>query len=182
MTNLMQTYYEQAQLSDAAYAVLAKGMSRDTYEDALVQRGFTVEEAAAFAGKYSIIDTFVDDESSFFAVLFQEKDANGNGTNKKTLAIRGTNDPFDLFITDQQLALFGATSQSFAMRASYTDILAGLAPADMLTITGHSLGGFLAQALSADFSFPVSHVYTYNAPGLNSFLSNPFGQIGRAHV
>ena len=25
MTNLMQTYYEQAQLSDAAYAVLAKG-------------------------------------------------------------------------------------------------------------------------------------------------------------
>ncbi len=33
------------------------------------------------------------------------------------------------------------------------------------SITGHSLGGFLAQALAAEFDSDVSAVYTYNAPG-----------------
>ena len=89
MTSLIQMYYEQAQLSDAAYAVLAKGMSRDDYEDALVQRGFTIEEAADFADKYAIVDVFSDDETSFYAVLFQEKDASGNLTTRRRSPFEG---------------------------------------------------------------------------------------------
>jgi hypothetical protein len=32
-------------------------------------------------------------------------------------------------------------------------------------ITGHSLGGFLAQAFTVDHATDVIHTYTYNAPG-----------------
>lgn len=49
MASLIQTYYEQAQLSDAAYADLLPGMSSSAYRQALRDRGFTIEEAADFA-------------------------------------------------------------------------------------------------------------------------------------
>lgn len=118
MSGLIQTYYEHAQLSDAAYAILATGMSRGDYQDALVQRGFTIAEAAAFAATYSIVETYPDDETSFFAVLFSK-----TGTNEKILAIRGTSDFYDLAISDAQLALLGVTSQDVALKSFYPDIL-----------------------------------------------------------
>jgi len=39
------------------------------------------------------------------------------------------------------------------------------------TVTGHSLGGYLAAGLVADFGSSISHAYLYNAPGNNSSIS-----------
>lgn len=162
MASLIETYYAHAQLSDAAYALLVDGMSGQSYINALRERGFTAAEATAFAAQYSIVKTFEDLNSSFFAVLFQK-----NGTNQKVLAIRGTQEPFD-FLTDAELALLGVTDQNVSLRLSYPQIVAQLEPTDTLTVTGHSLGGFLAQVLSAEPPVPISHVYTYNAPGIGA--------------
>ena len=92
MSNLIHPYYENAQLSDAAYADLAAGMIRREYEDALIARGFSSLQAAEFANRYSIVSTFNDSGTGFSATLFQRI-----GTNEKILAIRGTNDVVDFF-------------------------------------------------------------------------------------
>jgi hypothetical protein len=57
MVILIETYYEHAQLSDAASALLEDGMSDANYRNALVTRGFTQAEATTFAGQFSIVKT-----------------------------------------------------------------------------------------------------------------------------
>ena len=176
MASSIQTFYEQAQLSNAAYTALMEGMSIVDYRASLQEGGFTATEAAEFATKYAILDVYEDPATSFYAVLFQK--TGSNGLREKTLAIRGTLEFHDLVITDLQLGLFGITAQNGSLKSFYPEILARLAPTDSLTVTGHSLGGFLAQVFSADFTFPISHVYTYNAPGIGSGFSNLFGLFG----
>ena len=102
MSNLIQTYYDNAQISDAAYADLAAGMAQREYEDALIARGFASFEATEFANRYSIVSTFSDSATGFSATLFQR-----NGTNEKILAIRGTNDVVDFLTSNLQIGLLG---------------------------------------------------------------------------
>ena len=42
---------------------------------------------------------------------------------------------------------------------------------ESITVTGHSLGGFLAQLFTVDHSDIVTNTYTYNAPGIGGYLS-----------
>jgi len=174
MASLIETYYAHAQLSDAAYAALTDGMSGDLYIDALVNRGFTSTEATAFAAQYSIVKTFEDPATSFYAVLFQK-----NGTNEKIFAMRGTLEVWDdLAITDVELAFVGVTNQNDSLKSKYAEIRSYLSATDKLTVTGHSLGGFLAQIFTVDPAFPVSHTYTFNSPGIESGFSNLAGLFG----
>ena len=76
MSNLIQTYYDNAQISDAAYADLAAGMAQREYEDALIARGFASFEATEFANRYSIVSTFSDSATGISDTLIQR-----NGTN-----------------------------------------------------------------------------------------------------
>ncbi|MGE3154319.1 MAG: hypothetical protein AB7G48_16330 [Nitrospiraceae bacterium] len=71
MNEAIRTYYEHAELSDAAYANLAVGMLEDIYVRALTDRGFTSLEATEFANRYSIVSTFNDVTTGFAATLFQ---------------------------------------------------------------------------------------------------------------
>ncbi len=82
-------YFEQAQLSMAAYAVgLLPGMfggSEDSpYQIALTNAGMSKAQAAEFAKTYTVIDQFTDPFTGFSATVFA--DSSGNNY----FAIRGT--------------------------------------------------------------------------------------------
>ncbi|MBS0182663.1 MAG: putative Ig domain-containing protein [Nitrospira sp.] len=177
MSDPIGILYEHAQLSDAAYADLTVGMSRGECEDALIARGFGSLQATEFANRYSIVSTYSDSATGFSATLFQR-----NGTNEKVLAIRGTDDIVDLLVSDLQLGLLGMANQYESLNAFYLQLVTEgkLLSTDMLTVTGHSLGGFLAQAFTVDHPMIVTHTYTYNAPGFGGVLVNPFGSLSIA--
>ncbi|HXF92649.1 MAG TPA: hypothetical protein VNK46_07815 [Nitrospiraceae bacterium] len=47
-------------------------------------------------------------------------------------------------------------------------------------MTGHSLGGFLAQAFTIDFPTNVTHAYTFNSPGFGGLLTDILDRLGIA--
>ena len=173
MADPINVYFQHAQLSMAAYATLTVGMNSAQYKAALTNAGFSDAQAAAFVSTYSIVKPFNDSSTDFSATLFKK-----NGTNEMILAIRGTESWRDLLISDLQIGVFGLTNQYTSLENFYSQIVAQLQPSDVLTVTGHSLGGFLAQAFTLDHQNLVAHTYTYNSPGLGGVLQNPVGQLG----
>lgn len=88
MTTITQ-YFEQAQLSLAAYALgLRSGMSNVEYRAALEANGLmSAKQAEVFAASYSVIDQYTNTLTGFSATIFDK-----GGT--KYVAIRGTEDLF----------------------------------------------------------------------------------------
>lgn len=84
MASSIQTYFENAQLSMAAYADLTEGMTRDRYITELKAVGFTDSLATHFASTYSIVSVSSPNLNGFSAVLFRKND----GSNERFLAIR----------------------------------------------------------------------------------------------
>ena len=184
MPNLLQTYFQNAQLSMASYSDLAVGMSRDQYITALKEAGFSEPLATKFADSYSILSVSPDEflnANGFSATLFQKNEANPDGSHDKILAIRGTNGLFGDIITDATLALLGDVSGQYNSLQDYYLQLKDelkLLPGEQFTVTGHSLGGFLAQAFTVDHPLDVTHAYTYNAPGVGGVVIDLLHQIG----
>ena len=81
-------YFEQAQLSQAAYAqTLEEGMHGDAYPGyvtKLVGGGMSTEQAIDFANKYKVIDQYTDPENGFSGTVFQDT------SGKVFMAMRGT--------------------------------------------------------------------------------------------
>lgn len=76
-------YFEQAQLSFAAYAVgLTQGISGKAYTDRLEAAGMSKTQAEEFAAAYSVIAQ-VEDPTGFSATIFERDGV-------KYCAIRGT--------------------------------------------------------------------------------------------
>ena len=175
-TNQQLSEYSQTAL--AAYAVdLIAGVSNTgLYKDPKV--GMSTAQATAFDNTWSVIQQSAYNINGFSAVLLQRKDANGNPNpnGEKVLAIAGTDpsSPADL-LTDLSIVLGSSVinlGQYAALEAFYTQLLSDpahpLGANEAITVTGHSLGGFLAQAFTARHSAVVSAAYTYNALGLGS--------------
>ncbi len=85
-------YFEQAQLSLAAYALdLQQGMSGSnqttSYIEKLVFAGMSQKQAETFADTYTVIDQFTDPFTGFSATIFADKQGNSY------FAIRGTEPP-----------------------------------------------------------------------------------------
>ncbi len=111
------------------------------FKDALkVDNRFTDALATEFVNKYSVVQVFSDSLSDFQATLFQDQ----QDPTKKFLAIRGTEGFRDLVLTDLQVGLFGVTNQSQSLKNIYPQLIGLVSPTDTFTVTGHSLGGFLA--------------------------------------
>lgn len=99
-----------------------------------------------------------------------------------SLSIRGT-DSFDDFWDLTKIAV-GAAPSMLAQYQELSDWLSGLTEEGGLlhgksfSVTGHSLGGYLAAALKADtqFSSQITDAYLYNAPG----VSGLFGTFANA--
>jgi Ca2+-binding RTX toxin-like protein len=180
MSTLINTYFLNAQLSMAAYANLRIDMTPTEYKDALKGAGFTEALATDFVQNYSILSvspSSLFNLNGFSATLFQN-----NSTGEKVLAIRGTNlFTFGDVITDLTLGLLGDVSGQYNSLKDYYDSLTSsgmILSTDTLTVTGHSLGGFLAEAFTVDHPLNVSHTYTYNAPGVGGVVIDLLQAIG----
>lgn len=176
-------YFEQAQLSLAAYAVnLRAGMSASSYIDQLTFAGMTTIQATNFANTYTVLAQSTPSLNGFFATLFLD-----NRTGQKTLAIRGT-DNISGYLTDIfDVAILGAVSaqeQYSALNNFYDQLVTQgfLAPSENFSVTGHSLGGFLAQTFAVDYAGTVSQAYTYNAPSIGGAIAEVLNWIGAANT
>jgi hypothetical protein len=170
MNNVI-AYFEQAELAFAAYSNLTPSMTEAAYRLALVDdgNGMSPAQAASFASKWQVIDQYTHSEevpvyddggnitsyttrSNGLSVTVFEEVATG----KRHVAIRGTEftDIGDL-TADGGITLHGVPQlsdqyQSLKSRIEAwqaSGVLPGTEQPGTFTITGHSLGGWLAQGL-----------------------------------
>ena len=120
MASNITTYFDQAQLALAAYAIdLTPNTVRDVYEQALQDAGMTAAQATRFANRYEIIDSQQNTFSGFAATLFRER------------------------ITPETLAAGTAGQYRFAVRGTEFDIdkVADLLLSDVGGILSDGLAG-----------------------------------------
>jgi len=162
--NQINEYFIQAELSLAAYAILTTTIPDKT---ALKNAGMADAQADQFISKWLVVDQY-NDATGVSATVFQA--ASGGA---KYLAIRGTQGLTD-YLADA--IILNGTPASFNPQylVLKTQVQAWFADGTLtpgFTVTGHSLGGYLAAGLVADFGTSISHAYLYNAPGNNSSIS-----------
>ena len=165
-------YFQQSELSLAAYANLIAG--KPSQAD-LIGAGMSLKQAEHFAATYRVVDQWNNNSIGLSATVFELLDANGNPTGQKTLAIRGTEPatPTDLLTGAIDIYALGSTlvqPQHLDLKWKVQQWLDSGDLSSSFTVTGHSLGGFLATAITADYPNNVSHAYLYNAPGIGGLL------------
>ena len=165
MSNQFSTYKIYAQLALDAYKY------RNTLE--LVEFG---------EKEYEVL--FQRNLVGFQATLY--RDAN---TNEKILAIRGTDaevsfNGLDDILNDILLGTLGDNWQTNDLQKFYNDMVETriLSSSDKLTVTGHSLGGYLAQLFTIANEDKISHTYTYNAPGLLGLTGTLLNLFGTSNI
>ncbi|TQR53222.1 hypothetical protein DMC01_11635 [Campylobacter troglodytis] len=127
-------------------------------------------QAKNFLERYDLLKHCPNTDSGFSATLFQNK-----FTKTFIFAIRGTKGILnrDLWISDMQLLDQNVPNQYKDMLNFYQaclDTYPQMKEKQSLTLTGHSLGGTLAQLLAlslctANDRGNINEVYTFNAPG-----------------
>ncbi len=169
MTTIIQQA-QQAELALAAYANLVKG---DPLKNDLVNAGLSELQADQFKEKYTVVDQYnitTGAAAGLSATVFEDKT-----TNIRYLAIRGSDDLYDLGTDLVDIAILGGSKYQAQYQALNAQVSAWQADGTLpdgvragqqqYTVTGHSLGGFLAAALTSDFPATVQHTYLNNAPG-----------------
>jgi len=167
----LNDYFQQAEFALAAYSNLYSGITGNAYTDALQDQGngMSAAQAVEFAKKYSVVDQWNNNSIGLSATVFA--DASGN----KYLSIRGTEPatPTDLLTGAIDIYALGSTliqPQHLDLKWKVEQWLASGDLSSSFTVTGHSLGGFLATAITADYPNNVSHAYLYNTPGIGGLL------------
>jgi len=172
---LINDYFLQSQLALAAYANLTSTVPN---ESELIKNGMTTVQASVFASNWTVVDQY-NSITGLSATVFQN-----NATGERYLAIRGTQGVTD-FLADY-LILNGTPAelnpQYQALKSQVQVWLDNGTLSSGFTVSGHSLGGYLAAGLVADFGDAVSHAYLYNAPGNNSTISVIAQALGWAEV
>jgi len=128
-----------------------------------------LKQAQHFASTYTVVDQYNNPSIGLSATVFA--DAYGN----KHLAIRGTEpaSPTDLLTGAIDIYALGSTliqPQHLDLQWKVQQWLDSGDLSSSFTVTGHSLGGFLATAITADYPNNVSHAYLYNTPGIGGLL------------
>jgi len=161
-------YFKQAELALAAYANLVTEISN---QDELKEAEFSNKQASTFTNTYRVIDQFDDALTGLSATVFADK-----VSGEAFLAIRGTevSDSMDLLTDLIDITWLGSTTlqpQYISLKFKVAEWIGnGILPQNF-TVTGHSLGGFLAAGLVAELIFAnhFSHAYLFNAPGVGGY-------------
>ena len=144
-TTTQYNSYAQAALAAYATGLIAGVENAARYRDPDV--GMAVNQAAAFNATWNVLQQSPLNGNGFSAVLLQNRT-----TGEKVLAIAGTNGWAD-WITDLvNIALYGTVlgmPQYLSLESFYTQLVSSgkLGATEQITVTGHSLGGFLAPSL-----------------------------------
>ena len=113
--------------------------------------------------------------------------------NEKVIAFRGTdfsllNRPIntieDLF-NDLLLGTQGNNPQgTYDLFGLYDELVEQgyISSTDKIVVTGHSLGGYLAQLFTIANEDKISHTYTYNAPGLLGLTGTLLNLFGTSNI
>jgi Ca2+-binding RTX toxin-like protein len=170
-------YLQYAETTFAAYASLMAGPQN---KQAYIAAGMADAQADAFNAHWTVLTQSASDPSGFSAVLLQNVQ-----TGEKVLAIRGTegSQAGADYITDFVDIVAGqlrSMPQAIALESFYQQLLSTgkLGAAEQVTVTGHSLGGFLAQSFTALHDSVVRATYTYNAPGFNGAIQQVVEYMG----
>lgn len=178
----IKDYLNYAEIALASYGQalsLGARVNAQKYGDV----GMAASQATQFDKDWSVLGQ-AEIGDGFSAVLFQKVDATGNSTGEKALGIRGTEAShwgIDYLFDVVAIALLGTnrgTLQYASLEAFYQQMVSTgkLGANEQFTVSGHSLGGFLAQAFTAKHDAVVAATYTYNAPGFAGPI--PVGGIG----
>lgn len=159
--NQISTFSTQAELALAAYGNYQNGLRPDASE--LSRIGMSSVQAADFRQRWIVVEQY-DDLNGLSATVFQDQ------SGKRYLAIRGT-DPSLLDLTADFILANGFPAQLnpqfVSLKAKILDWTSkGVLPLSF-TVAGHSLGGYLADAVGLEFGNRIEAIYTYNAPGVN---------------
>lgn len=167
-------YYQNSLLSEASYAVLQTArnpdgtFSQDLVESALIASDFSESQAADFVSHWRVVAHQPNKSTGLSATVFERLDDVGNGTGEFTLAVRGTDTPWD-WMTDAGIFV-GVTPDQTGQYQELVGLVDGWFDdgklASGFTVVGHSLGGFLAGGLLVDYPTEIAHAFLYNAPGV----------------
>lgn len=163
-------YFKQAELALAAYASFNSDIPAQAE---LKDVDFSTNQARAFAETYHVVAQHTD-VTGLSATVFSDKISG-----ETFLAIRGTEggDLRDLLTDLINITWLGDTTlqpQYVSLKFKVAEwIENGILPQNF-TVTGHSLGGFLAAGLVAEpvFADHISHAYLFNAPGVGGFTGS----------
>jgi hypothetical protein len=168
-------YFQQAELAFAAYAELVQGIPDSAK---LRKAEMSSDQAGQFARTWTVIDQYTDTSSGVSATIFQKTDGG-----PLYLAIRGTDSSANDLLTDGLLAL-GVSAKLNPQFTALKDHLdnvwladGGLLHDEAFTVTGHSLGGYLAEAVKEQYSTQVTEAYLFNAPGSGGLVGTIAGLV-----
>ena len=172
----IKEYLDYSELAQAVYGnfIIGTPSIEELMNDDRAK--FTQNQAQTFAERYKVL-AVSSDSNGFSATLFAEVDENNNLTGKKILAIRGTDGL--LYDADDDLwdgLAAGVVPEQYESLVSFFEELKSsgkVTASDRLVVTGHSLGGALAQMTTATYPDYADQTYTYNAPGAKSLNIPP---------
>ena len=186
-----------AELALAAYATLG---SADSYLESLRKADFATKQAEQFAKLWVPVAFYEHKSEPYWVIGYPSGLLIGpltttNGlsvtvfentqSHERVLAIRGTDDRFDLGTDLISVAGLGSSyyqGQYQSLRAKVQEWIADGTLPQHFSVTGHSLGGFLATGLGLEFPQHVDHAYLFNAPGLGGLTNRPvLDQIARIY-
>jgi len=174
----IKNYLDYAELAQASYGDY---QNTTLYAELIKSKddggevNFTQTQATNFANRYEVKAVANPLLTGLDAVLFYDRDYN-----KYILSIRGTTPGLDIF-SDILLAKYGvAYDQLAALNSFYNQwLLDGIIPiGTKLDVTGHSLGGVLAQTFAISHPNEVGSVYSYNAPGIGGLSAEAYEALG----
>ena len=197
--SIVSNYYDNSELALAAYSEFVQGMNLDAYIVALRNddKGMSLTQARDFAEHWRVLDQYDGRMEETYTDEFGQEHTylNPTGlsvtafenvtTGEQVVAIRGT-EPTDIndVLTDIiDIGFLGTAekqSQYAALNAKVREWLGSGTLQSGFSVTGHSLGGFLATNLAIDYSTDVAHTYLYNVPGLTGVVFGVFQAIHNA--
>lgn len=171
-------YYKFAKIALASAAgPLHPGVAAN--REAYVAEGMNEAQARVFNDTWYVLAQ-ADLGDGFRATLFEQACPEGERSGELVLGIRGTEAShwgIDAYVDILNISLLESRlgmPQYWAFLNFYSQLVASgtLSDTERITLAGHCLGGFIAQAFAATHDSVVKATYTYNTPG---FFAVPAG-------